>query len=303
MITHYFSRQKCISFIVLCLGVVCFFLWWIALLTHEQLFTSWRLLDWLIFALPMQFFLSLLGVTKQKKQHIWYIFLSVSCLLIIITFLNWYISLRTFFLSILRWGTGRYIYRRQRQWLLNRCHRSTRWFIWSQVAVWWSCISFLTTVWVISTIWNTGINCNQIEDSLRLSWIQGKIDISTLGGFLWASSLPEDASIAAQTWSTTWLLWFLSLIKGQIYDLIIEQQGMLNNSLCELVNKQLTTIQDRPWWQVAWVVLVYIIMRPLVVILVRVCMPIWVLARKLLIHTGLIRKQKKRVLITWLILE
>ncbi len=303
MINHYFSRQKLISFIVLCLGVVWFFLWWVALLTHEQFFTSWRLLDRLIFALPTQFFLSLLGVSKQKKEHMWYIFLCISCVLIIISLLNWHGSLRTFFLSILRWSTGRYMYRSQRQRLLNRRSRSTWWFIWSQVALWWSCISFLTTVWVISTIWNTGINCSQIEASLRLSWIQEKIDVRTLGGFLWATTVVEEEPVTTASWSTTWLLWFISLAKAQIYDVIIEQQGMLNNSLCELVNKQLITIQDRPWWQVAWIVLLYIIIRPLVAILVRICMPLWVLVRKLLIQTGIIKKQKKRVMITWLVIK
>lgn len=302
------SRQQSLSTIVLICWVICFFLGWIILLTHENLFTSRWLVDRLLFALPTQFFLSLLWVTKQRKVYMWYFFTCVSAVLIWVAILSWYFSRRTCLLGMLRWATWWYVYWRQRQRLVTRRRRSAWWYIVSQVALRWSCISLLTTISIISTIWSTGINCSQIENSLRLSWMQQKFDISSLGSFLGADALIISHetltwTTSLQTWEATGLLWLLTIAKSQIYDLIIEQKDLLNHSLCWLINNQLVAIQHRPWRQIAWIALLYILIRPLVSILTWLCMPFRILIRKILVRTKLIRKQKKWVMITWLVLE
>lgn len=302
------SHQKFLSRLVLVCGVVCFFLWWVALLTHTPLFTSRWLIDWFFFALSTHFFLSLLGITKQKRRDLWYLFLTITITLLMVSRLSAYWWLVNFTLGICWWIAGRYMYRRQRQRLLSRRYRSAREYIGSQGALRWFFVSLLTTVSVLRTLWHTGINCNQFDEILHFSWFQQQVDLSSLGSFLGtdgflASQAPIETWIDISWWGTLGLLWIFGVVKSQIYDLIMEQKELLNHNLCGLINTQIMTIQDRPWRPVAWIVLLYILIRPLVSILMRLCLPIWILIRHILVRSNIIKKQKKRVIITGLMLE
>ncbi len=295
------SRTQIISTIVLIGTVVCMIIWGVILTTHIEIFTSRWLLDWLLFALPIWFFLSLLGVTKQKKTEVSYFFLIGGCIILFLAVFSEYISVRTPVITLFWCSTGWYMYRRQRQRLLSRRRRSARWYIVSQVALWWSCVSFLTTLSIISTIGDTWINCKQLESSLRLSWIQQQVTISSLGGFLWAAKTTSPAE--SNNGTQQGMLWILSTAKSEIYDLIVEQKDLLNHGLCELINQQLITIQQRPWRQLAGILLLYILIRPLISILVWICMPLWILIWNMLVRSNLIKKEKKWVMITWLALK
>jgi hypothetical protein len=153
------------------------------------------------------------------------------------------------------------------------------------------------------------INCEQLESSLRLSWISQQLTNTSLWTLLWVKSLSEIG--IATSWSDvtthittstskqeTWILWIIGLVKSQIYDLAIEQNEIVKNNICELVNNQLISIQDRPLRQVAWIILLYIIIRPLISLLIILNIPIWVLLRKILIVSKVLKKEKKRVCAT-----
>lgn len=228
--------------------------------------------------------------------------------------LSWWLWTRSLFLAVWRWGTGWLLYHAKNQRLLSRRYRTIWWYLGSQVFLWGSCLGLLTTASLLSNISDRGINCNQLERSLRLSWLQEKMDIMSLGGFLWVNNLTENEVASfwsgwtawsgdTEQWVPQWLLWMLSLAKSQIYDLVVEQQDLLNHSLCWLINEQLLTIQHRPWRQIAGILLLYIFIRPLVGILVRLSLPIQIFVRKILVRTNLIKKQEQKVTIVGAVLD
>lgn len=290
----------CIS----CSIALLYILWIVLITTHIPLVTSRRLVDRLLVALCSQLLYWLLCITKKRKKQVYIFFtllgIATLCLLALIS----YVTLWSFILVVLRTWAWQHLYRRQRQWLLNRRIWSTRWYVYSQIGFWWPSISLLTVLSLVSTLGNTWIDCKQLEQSLRLWWIQQHIGTISLWTVLWASTVSSGESLSLITQdSSWWVLGFLTKTKSEIYDLIVEQKDLLNHSVCEVINTQLITIQHRHSRQAAAILLLYILVRPFISILIRASIPAQLLVWYVLWLVWYVKKQTKWVLIHSVSLE
>ncbi len=266
------------------------FVMWSFVITWNQTILSDRwIVDRLIFARITFFCCSLLVLIKKPiiPYHFLITILFGVWILYLITTGNF--GLLNVILVLLWWVWCLFVYKNQQKRIARKRTRTWTLYAFSGLSQKAMIIAIITSIAVINSLGKTGIQCDSFITLWRFDYFNAYLPT-------WSSVL--------QTWNNTitWsnndlfslgkevvVIWSTAL--KDIFSLLNEQKGILQNQTCSFINSQIELLKDRPQRKFAWIFLLYFFLRPIFYVLFWTSGWLQAILRYILIYFKIIRKK------------
>lgn len=275
--------------ILILISSVSFVLWSVVVTWNQTMLSERWIVDRLIFARITFFCCSLLVLVE--KPIILYRYL------IAILFGIWILYLITIgnfeilnVLLILFWGAWCLLLHKDQQERIARKRKWTwRLYAFGMISQKAMVIAIITAIALITSLEKTRIQCDSFITLWRFDYFNAYLPVWTSDLQTWNNET---------TWSTNDLLWLgkevvviWSTALKDIFSLLNEQKGILQNQTCSFINSQIELLKDRPQRKFAWIFLLYFFLRPIFYVLFWTSGWLQAILRYILIYFKIIRKK------------
>jgi hypothetical protein len=193
-------------------------------------------------------------------------------------------------LLILFWGAWCLLLHKDQQERIARKRKWTwRLYAFGMISQKAMVIAIITAIALITSLEKTRIQCDSFITLWRFDYFNAYLPVWTSDLQTWNNET---------TWSTNDLLWLgkevvviWSTALKDIFSLLNEQKGILQNQTCSFINSQIELLKDRPQRKFAWIFLLYFFLRPIFYVLFWTSGWLQAILRYILIYFKIIRKK------------